>query len=259
MKKTENNSPDTIEVKPHITEVLNDHPVIHWIVENRKNILYVFATLVILTLLLVRFTAGAPGQKEANLIQAETEVVNLQRVILGIDKETNIDEAFKKVNQLLKQYPELNSKYDAPLAQAFLATDKPTDAQSFADQSLKRTKANDLNFYQDFAKTSLLIGEGKYQEALTQAQQLKDTLLKEAPEKDLKFGSALFAYNLIRIATLNQALENKKEELNAWKEWKEYSKTSQNQINSDAFLQITKQLETGHIKLTDYIAQRERG
>jgi hypothetical protein len=258
MKKNEIHTPDLIEVKPHITEVLNDHPVTQWIVDNRTKLLSIFAVVIVSVLIITRLSMGAPGEKEANLITTETEFLNLQRVILGIDSEISIDDAFAKVNQLLSKYPELNSKYDAPLAQAFITVQKPNDAQAFAQQSLKRTKENNTPLYQDFAQTTLLIAQEKYPEALVQAQKLKDALLQEAPNKDLKFGSILFSYNLLRIATLNQTLGNKKEELSTWKEWNEYSTSSKNGIDSKAFNQVTNQLESGNIRLTDYIAQREK-
>ncbi len=258
MKKKEINAPEIMNHKPHITEVLNDHPLIEWIVDNRTNLLYIFAIVVVAIFVITRFSMGAPGQKEANIINAETEFVNLQRVILGLEKGTTLDQAYDKVNQLLKKYPELHSKYDAPIAQAFLAVGKATDAQPFAEESLKRTQVNDLSLYQDFGQTTLLISQEKYKEALAQAQKLKESLIQEAPNKEMKFGSVLFAYNLIRIATLNKTLGNNKEELDAWKEWGEYSKTSKNNINSEAFNQVTKQLENGNILLTDYIAQREK-
>jgi hypothetical protein len=258
MKKNEIRSPDLIEVKPHITEVLNDHPVVQWIVERQKMLLSTIAAIIVGILILSRFFMGAPGQKEANLITTETEFLNLQRAVLGIDPEISIDDTFAKINQLLTQYPELKSKYDAPLAQAFITVKKPNDAQAFAEESLKRTQANNLSLYQDFAQTTLLISQEKFEEALTKAQKLKDTLIQEAPNKELKFGSTLFAYNLMRIALLNQTLVNKTEELNAWREWNEYTQTSKNGIDSKAFIQITSQLEGGNIRLTDYIAQRER-
>lgn len=242
MKKTEIESKTPIDIKPHITEVLNDHPTIQWIVEQRMNILIVIIAIIVATILITRLSTGAPGQKEADLIQTEAEVVNLQKVILGIDNATSVDAAFDKVKQLLKQYPELNTKYDAPLAQAFLAVNNASDATPFADQSLKRTQANNLPTYQEFAKTSLIIGQEKYQEALDKALKIKQELPSESP---------LFAYNLLRIATLYQALGNKNEELNAWKEWND-------QKNSTAFLQVSNQLENGKIRLSDYITQRER-
>ncbi len=245
MKKKEIITPDLMDHKPHITEILNEHPLIQWIVDNRRSLLYIFVGVIAAIILITRFSMGAPGQKEADLIKAETEFVNIQRAILGVDTDLSQNEAITKLHQLLSKYPELNSKYDAPIAQAFIAAGKANDAQTYADQSLKRTGSNHLPLYQDFARTSLFIEKEQYQEALTQAQKLKTVLQDQTPK------STLFAYNLLRIALLQQALGNKNEELKTWQEWNSYS-------NSDAFKLINNQLESGGIKLSDYIAQRNK-
>jgi hypothetical protein len=67
---------------------------------------------------------------------------------------------------------------------------------------LQRGEKSLSPFYRNYAQTSLLITEGKYVEAFTEAQKLETELQADSSSQTLQ------AFNLVRLAFLSKKLHN---------------------------------------------------
>lgn len=172
----------------------------------------------------------------------------------------NSEKNFVKLKQLVKKHPELQTHYDPLIAQTLLTTPSPKDATPFIERTLARTHQS---YYGDYARTSLKISEKKYQEALNEALKLKEKM-----EADDRFWEksqgrcALFAFNLMRIATLSEQLEYKDLEIKTWEEIKYYggwdTRQSKNElIGQEGFEQLLNHFSVHETTLLDYIKARE--
>jgi hypothetical protein len=123
-----------------------------------------------------------------------------------------------------------------------------------------------LPYYADFATTTLLISDHKYDEALKAAlalqQKMNDEIAVIPSTSDRSFGDELFALNLLRVAILQQQAGDAAGELKSWQQWKQYAGlenagTSGLKVSPVAFRYSIQQLAIGSISLPDYIASRE--
>lgn len=107
-------------------------------------------------------------------------------------------ESLKDMEKLLKKHPQLHAKYDHLLTLCLFQQENTSKSLVYGNAALKRVAAMAPSMYQDFSKTSLLITQKKYQEALDQALALENRLNSE--------DSVLRAFNLVRIASLSKEL-----------------------------------------------------
>lgn len=104
------------------------------------------------------------------------------------------------------------SPIHAEIAQVLLSLDRVDEAEPLARASLDQLRKV-APAYAEFAEISLLICRKNYQKALERAVSLKEALEEK--------GSLLYGKNLVRIAFLQQQLENGAGETAAWSELKE--------------------------------------
>lgn len=173
--------------------------------------------------------------------------------------EPLLEENTLELKKLLKKYPDLSAQYDAFIGQTLLANFSTQEATPFIDRTLSRTGQP---YFGDYGRTSLKISKGRYEEALQEAVDLKERVIKDKAfwEKS-KEGSVLFAFNLMRIAVLNQQLQRWVEEQKAWQEVKQYGAgkiVSFAEANkSDSFKEIFNHFSAQDTTLLDYIQTRE--
>jgi hypothetical protein len=175
-------------------------------------------------------------------------------------------EALGRLEKLIRRHPELHAKYDGPIAQKLLSSSERGLGHSYAKSVLKRTSGFSPH-YTAFAKGSLLIAEGKLSEALTIAKELKvnmesDTPFWEKRSKIVRHGSLLYAYNLLRIATLEKAAGSPQGELLAWQEFKKNAGWQGEQqatqtYDPEAYQLIQQNFQKQATSLWDYIQHRE--
>lgn len=187
-----------------LEEAWIDHPAVQWAIANGKQIAYWALIAMLLLFTAYRYLASAAVQSEQEFITAES---SMQTLASGNDTQ----ESLQKLQTILKKHPELHAKYDGAIAQALLSAQNPTEAAPYAERTLQRTQGETPAPYLDYASTTLLIANGKYDEALKAAQSLKSNT--EYP--------TLYAFNLLRIAFLNRELKNAQAEKTAWAEVKE--------------------------------------
>lgn len=246
------------EIKTALSE--EQDTFIEWISNNQKIILYGIIGLIAILFVTMKFASSSSIQAENDYFNIEKQVSHL----FNATKEQNPPAqrlALEHIETILARRPDLRSKYDGMIAQMLLLDGSFTEAKPFAIEAIKRTEHLLLPHYTDYTKTTLLIAQKEYESALAKAFALKEVMLQEA-QKDSSprsFGDALFAYNLLRIAMLEQELGHQKEEYTAWQEWKKFSNESglSHAIAPKAFKELTLSLEDGNLSLSHYIEERE--
>lgn len=223
------------------------------LVDWKKIAVYVLSAALIAGLLVAKL-GTRKGRAEGDYVSATAAFTKWKQVL-----ERNGDD-FAKLSKLVKKHPELQARYDAPIGQYLLAAIAPQEAAPFIERTLLRTKQP---YYSDYARTSLKISEKKYQEALDEALSLKDKMNSEPLywEKS-KDSSSLFAFNLMRIATLSQQLNQSETEIEAWKEIKDYGGWEKDEppvelIGHEGFKQLLSHFSVQETTLLDYIEARE--
>lgn len=198
-------------------EQIQQHPAFEWMMEHRQYIPYAFLSLLALIVIGYKLTSGSAAKAESNYQLAEGYWTQIQRNIgeeAGLNKQ---EDALLQLETITNDYPELRSKYDGILAQVLLVHGESDKAMPYAQRTEERTKTTQDPLFKDFSNSTLLIAQGKHQEALKASLALKETLLRQA-EPNL-----LLPYTLIRIAMLYQGMGEKDLEVLAWDEWKQYA------------------------------------
>jgi hypothetical protein len=123
-------------------------------------------------------------------------------------------------------------------------------------------------YYAYFSQNTQLVSQGRWSEALSGARQLKKTMendegLWKERKSFLQTGRALFAYNLLRIASLERQVGFKEGELTAWDEVLSNAGWKTNEIqpktyDPETFEQIAKNFQSGEVSLFEYIEQRQK-
>ena len=141
-------------------------------------------------------------------------------------EESNI----KKVEELFtawKLHPEDAGRYRqlrlalkrsslrADVAQLLLALDQAAGSASELALPMLKEFSAVSSLHAEYSNISLLIGDKHYQEALEKTVSLKEKLTPD---------SLLFACSLVRVAFLQQQLENRAGELAAWKDLEHFCK-----------------------------------
>ena len=158
---------------------------------------------------------------------------------------------YKDLKEAMHNIPALKKKYEAAIAQKLIYANKLDEGLVMANQSIRRVK-NETPLHASFAMTSLLIEQGNFQEALEKAVALKEQMGTSFlnPKKG---GSLLYLHNLLRIACLQQELNNRPGEKAAWEELEQQLQTKNRpvQILLGSFTEAS-------IDLTQYIAERKK-
>ncbi|MBS0653798.1 MAG: hypothetical protein JSR39_09800 [Verrucomicrobia bacterium] len=234
---------------------------IDWVSDHSKTVLISLASLLILLFTLFQVTGKFSGSRRSDFIEAQSAYS------AWVAAKISNDELFKKLEKPLKRSPELQAKFGALVAQHFLTINDPKNAEAFAKQSWKRTGNLLSPYYTEFSKTSLLVSQGKLQEALVAARGLKskmaeDTKFWESRDKMIRSGGLLYAYNLIRIAALEKEVGTPVGELAAWDEllanagWTSAAASSK-MFDPEVYSVLQRTFQDGKLSLYDYIAKRK--
>jgi hypothetical protein len=233
----------------------------HWFVEHGKHILTASVAIAALLFFLLplskRFTSG-----RADYLKAETAFSTWAA------QEKHDLALFKQVSDPLARHPELAAKFGAMIAQRLLTLGETKLAESYAQAALKRTHALLSPYHALFSENTLLISQGRLQEALEAAYQLKnrmaqDDVLWTNDKYSTKGGRTLYAYNLLRIASLEREVGSQNGERAAWDDilhnagW-EGRTTQAKTYDPEAFKILAENFQTGDVSLVDFIHQRKK-
>lgn len=214
-----------------------EYPIVQWIIHNGKSIGY--WTLIALMGLFIasRFISSSQQKAERDFFQAEQSAIELNAT------ETQA-QAISTLKEIMDRHPELHAKYDGLIAQALLTNNQVEEAAPFADETILRVNQEAPSPFISYSKTTLLIGNGNYQEALQQAYELK--LSATDP--------TLYVFNTIRIALLERELGNKAEEKKAWEEITRLSQgTHPVKISQQELQRILSHYNTQGVQLEEFI------
>lgn len=233
-----------------------------WISEHGKVILLSFVTLIVLSFCLFQLAGKfLPSQK--------SDYLHIQKAFHAwVSKELPDAQLFSALEKPLKSHPELEAKFGAHIAQRLLSQGEVHKANTYASSLLKRAQELTSTYYPRFSRNTLLISQGKYIEALEEAKQLKvdlesDDVFWQGRDKLVRSGTILYAYNLMRIASLEGQVGSKEGELKAWDElvhnagW-QGSPANVKTYDPEAYALLAQNFTQGDISLLDYIEQRKK-
>jgi hypothetical protein len=261
MKKTHPNQYTGLE-SPGISETFADHPLVKWTSENGRQLLWVFAALLLVVYLLYRMTGSSLSTKD-DYLNAEKQFSIFQNSVNSKEESKERQAALDLLAALLKKHPEIQAKYDGLIAQSLINIGEVKEATFFADRTLERTKIDNLSFFAEYAKTTLEINHRHENEALKQALNLKQQLLDASAKttNNQNYLTLLYSFNLLRIAILSQQIGDKGHELAAWQEFKTVNaNTNGNSLTlmtKQSFEAVKKVFQEGKTTLADYITIRE--
>lgn len=250
MKKS---SPSPI-LQDHLNDYtsLEENPVVHFLTQYGRISLYALLAVIAAGVIIYRLNSSHQEKSETDFWNAEKAFRILASPAIQDANSSAEKDALSQLNTILEQHPQLHAKYDGLIAQMLLNRGDVTAAAPFAQSALERTKEENQPFYTDYAKTTLLIADKHYEDALAQALALQNKMniaQQEVGQSDQhQFGNTLFAFNLFRVGLLQQQLGLTNEELKTWQEWKQM-------VQSKAFEVLL--FSEGRVSLTDYINSRE--
>lgn len=222
---------------------LEENPLIQWLSEKGIQLLWIFLGLLALFILIAFFYSGRERDSEGTYLKADREFIQFASPSITLEER---QQSFDKLQAILEKYPELHAKYDGLIAQTFLIKGQSQEALSFADKALNRTKAEIAPFYSLFAENTLLISQGKYEEALNYSKSLQANLENTSVGEE----ETLKVFNLFRIGILQEKLNLKSEEKKTWSQLKEM-------LLQENFSLVLTPFQEGAITLMDYIKARE--
>ncbi len=212
---------------------------------------WVSASAAVLTGMAVLIFYFQSGPKAPDFAQAEVLVA----------KWTSLPDdlsLFQEMSQALKKVPALQQKYEPVIAQKLIEGGRGAEALQIAYHSLNLAR-DEVPYHAHFAESTLLIEQGEYQKALERSAALKEKMMKECNidafwGDRLVGGSVLFVHNLLRIACLQQELQNRPGEMAAWEELEGFLKKNEDGPTSHILLSSFQ--EKG-LDLTHYISERK--
>ena len=212
-----------------------------WLERNSRTLVAGLVILVAALFGLYRWHANSTLQTEKDYLVAAKEFAVLQQ-------NPSDANALKELTQVLNKTPDLHSKYDGVTAQLLLTQSNTQAALPFAERTLKRMSTENIPYQVEFAEITLLISQENYKAALD-----KSIALKQHMHNNETTDAGIYSLNLIRIALLQQQLNNPKEELAAWNEWKN---ASQILSNSKTYYSVLNIFNEGQFSLEQYIQSR---
>lgn len=234
-----------------------------WIADYGRKVIYLILGLIILFLLMYRLSSGSKANALTDYLNADNDFLRFQES--SLTESLSPTGPLTHLEEILNRRPELHARFDGLIAQVLLTKDDPQNAKIFADSAFQRIQRDHLPYYTDYAQTTLLISENKYQEALESAQDLKKKMLAtiNASDDQQQFGEMLFLFNLIRIAFLEQQMGIPSQELATWQEVSTRIQPQENQKKSSKRMQKSLQafnahFQQGNASLLNYIKEREK-
>jgi len=234
---------------------------IDWISDHSKMVLIFLASLLLISFAFFQFTDKMSRNSLSDFIEAQLAYSS------WVSGQANSQELFKKLERPLKKNSELQVKFGALVAQRFLTMNDPAQAEPFAKQLWKRTGHLLSSHYIEFSKTSLLISQSKFENALEAARTLRLKMNEDAQfcttqDQLIRSGRLLYAYNLIRIAALEKEAGSFAGELEAWNEflanagWEPTTSPSK-MFDPEAYSIFQKTLRDGKLSFYDYVMERK--
>lgn len=244
-------------------DVLEENQVLNWLQNNGQNVAYFFAGLLGAIVLGYWFFSHRTAKIEQEYYIAENAVVKMQLPQVTEQDKVAATQAYDKLKTIVNGNRDLQAKYDGIIAETLLQQGNVQEALPFAERNLERVKVDNLPFYQDFARNTLLISQAQYDQALKQSIQLQTQMQAQAKEADDQniprtFGDSLYAMNMIRIAMLQQQAGLKADELKTWDQINQ-AMNGKNSVIKDlnALNAVISHMDDTGVSLSNYIDSRK--
>lgn len=236
-----------------------DYSKFDWLKKNSNYVFYVGATIVVLLIFIYRVGFQDNIQREGVYFAAEKEFQTFINTESEKSDKSLREDSLKSLKNILIRHPDLNSKYDAPIAQALLIEQNPSEANVFAERVISRTKNNKMDYYDNFRKITFLIENKHYEEALDKSKKFKDELDVLSKNQDISNIDRLYTYNLFRIPLLEESLGKNEAALASWKVLKSYlyEDASPSFERRETKLMFDSLFAEGEISLKSFIETRE--
>ncbi len=214
-----------------------EHSYVQWAISNSKKIGYWALIAVLLLIAAFRFFHSSTQKNELEFSTAEN-------LALKLNSPANVLDSAKDLERILANHPELNAKYDGLLAQSLLTAGETDQAKPYAERTFSRVKSDLPKSFLDYSATTLLISQGKFQEALQDAQALQKEI--ENP--------TLYVFNTIRIALLERELQLTEQESKSWQEVQQLlAGTHKIKIDPNEMKKIVTHFDTQGVSISDFI------
>ena len=238
-KKTKTTAAEAVHPKPSF---FDEHQIREFLHQYGSTILYAALGLVAAIAVFFQLTRTTEASSLRDYIQADSVYTRFDNA-----PADEVAGAFEPLQQLMTKHPDLLQKYEGKTAQAMIAKGQAASAGTYIDDSLRRLEVEGLPLYHDYSETTLLIANGNYEDAYERASALHGQLadLFETPESE-----PLFAFNLLRLATLQQQLGLAAEEQSSWKEILAYGESA------NAVSAMLEHIREGRLTLKSYINNR---
>ncbi len=230
---------------------------IDWVKEHSTNILYTLATLIGVLLVSSHFLGNEGGKS------ADFKVSNLFN---ELSKEKETGKILSKLDKPLRNNAELQGKYDALIVQKLIEKHSDDSLDPYVSRVFKRV-GGQSGYYEDFSKTTLLINNKEFAAALSHAKALKEQMEKdlsfwETQETESPYGSFLYAYNLLRIASLEYVAGSPQSELKAIEELQKnagwgFTPIQAKWNNPESYSLLEESFREQSISLSDYLKHRK--
>jgi hypothetical protein len=233
-----------------------------WITEHSKKILLSCITLILVAFFLFQLLGKFSIGKKSDYLEVQ------KAFNVWVSQETQDHKLLKNLEKPLSRHPELQAKFGNQIAQRLLSFGDVNKADIYAKAALIRSQDLTSPYYSRFSRNTLVISQGNYLEAIEEAKSLKIDLEKndafwEGRDPFAPSGTILYAYNLVRIASLERQLGSKEGELKAWDElvrnagWKDQP-SNMKTYDPEAYALLAQNFTQGDISLLDYIEQRKK-
>lgn len=222
---------------------------IEWLKEYGKILLITVSSLLALLFLTFNLIGRFRGDPQEDFIKAQA---SFEKWYSASSQDPTL---FQQLSQPLKSHGELEGKFGAAIAQRLLEFKEAALANGHAMAALKRLQEG-TPYHAQFASTTLLIEQGKLQQALEETKKLKDLLDKDTAlwtKKVPRAGSLLYAFTLFRMASLEREEGSSQGELLAWQELEKFSQSK----DPESYKALELAFSQGDASLKNYIAFRK--
>ncbi len=201
----------------------------------KRRIVYLSLALVLIFALSFRFWEGNKEKAQQAFLQAK----EIEQEILHGNNEI-FASSVSALQSLVDATPNLKEEYSGRLAQAKLLEGKVPELPRKQRSLRQKTKAAP---YKTFTEVSLLVAQGKLQEAASASEELAEQL-SEQPH------STLALYNAARLGFLYQSLNQEDKEVKQWKKLQALVRKAplENKIN--------KVFSKGNLSFNNYVNKR---
>jgi len=179
-------------------------------------------------------------------------------------KKSNYQDSksLEKLKRIVSKNGSLRANYEGLILQGQMTQGNSFEKKDVSDNILAKVK-EELPYYYEYSSAGIMIAKGEYKSALEVSMALKENLIKDISflkDDILPAGEILYSLNLLRIALLEQKLENPQGELVAWEEFLKYlsfdNKNASEHIKN-AQMTIKEMFNENKLELTDYISYRK--